>query len=596
MNKMNVVFICDNNYIIPTITAIYTLIASKKEYYKLNIYILGADITKENKEYFYKFNVGDNIISIIDVSTKQFEGFHKPSSNSYCVANESALLKFLIPNIFNNIDKILYLDGDIIIKKDLYSLYNTDISNYPLAAIKDSGSIYSKNLERKKFKKYFNSGVMLMNLDFLRKGNFVDKLIKAKKAEIHSNLMDQDIFNKIFDENVYLLPIKYNFLYINLLRSINKYTIEDINKLFSSNYSSLDEIKEDAYIIHFSSKDKPWKYFNVPYGDVWEYCFQQSPCKDAVLKRKPLVNNDKITLKRRIVVSLTSYIKRINTVDIVVSSMMNQIVKPDKIFLYLSKEEFINRDLPKKLTKLQGDMFEIIYCDDLKSHKKYFYTMQSYPNDIVITIDDDVYYPKTLIYDLIESYKKHPYSVSCMRGHVIKMYDDETFAPYKKWTKEIKIVDKESLLILPTGVGGILYPPNCMPYQTFSKEKIKKLCITTDDLWLKWMQLKNNVSCVLVKEHCKLNYIDNTQEQGLWKNNVYGKNNDIVWHNIINDCDVIDINGNNILKNLYNEYILQNNRTYKFYIKKVIQCYKDNGIIYTIKRITNKVVNTLKIR
>lgn len=64
--------------------------------------------------------------------------------------------------------------------------------------------------------------------------------------------------------------------------------------------------------------------------------------------------------------------------------------------------------------------------------------MKDFPNAIIITVDDDIIYSGKLVEDLIKSYVKHPTAVSCMRGHIIKMYDEETVAPYKKWIKEKK--------------------------------------------------------------------------------------------------------------------------------------------------------------
>lgn len=311
----------------------------------------------------------------------------------------------------------------------------------------------------------------------------------------------------------------------------------------------------------------------------------------------------------KIIVSLTSFPKRINTVDIVIKTMLNQSVKPDKILLYLSKEEFEKSNIPENLLKLQNNIFQIKFCEDLKPHKKYYYVMQEYPDSIIVTIDDDILYPKDLIQKLINSYNKYPKAVSCLRGHTIKLYDEETFAPYKKWCTEKKILNTPSLLVLPTGVGGVLYPPSCIPKYAFNKEKIKKECLYTDDLWLKWMQLKVNIPAVLVSDGIKLNYIENTQEESLYLTNIESKRNDLSWRNIIeNDTCLNEINENIIMK-LYLEYSerfikplisiveynnIKNSKSYKIgrlitfiprKIRSCFKCYQDNGIRYTLKRI-----------
>ena len=314
-----------------------------------------------------------------------------------------------------------------------------------------------------------------------------------------------------------------------------------------------------------------------------------------------------------VVVSLTSFPKRIDTVDIVIKSMFKQTVIPDKILLYLSKEEFKNKKLPDRLLELQSDIFSINFCDDLKPHKKYFYAMQKYCDSIIITIDDDIIYPPDLVEKLLKLYKKYPKAVSCLRAHTIKMYDEETFAPYKKWCVESKIVNIPSLLVLPTGVGGILYPPNCLPKSTFDKEKIKKYCLYTDDLWLKWMQLKSNIPAVLSNDGIELIYVKYSQEESLCKINVDNNRNDIAWRNIIYNDNGINMNNERIFIKLFDEYnrifndnmvsanefnLIKNSVSYKigrvitFIPRKMYasyKCYKYYGVKYTLKRILNVV-------
>mgnify|MGYP000808865909 FL=1 len=104
-----------------------------------------------------------------------------------------------------------------------------------------------------------------------------------------------------------------------------------------------------------------------------------------------------ITVKKReqkIIVSLTSFPKRIDTLWITVETLLRQSMKPDEIILWLAEEQFNGIDsLPKALLEQQKRGLTIRFCDDLRSHKKYYYTMQEYPRDIVILVDDDMFYP-----------------------------------------------------------------------------------------------------------------------------------------------------------------------------------------------------------
>ena len=99
-----------------------------------------------------------------------------------------------------------------------------------------------------------------------------------------------------------------------------------------------------------------------------------------------------------ITVSLTTFGKRIDDVYLAIESIAKQTLKPNRVILWLSKDEFFNKKLPITLTNLQKRGLEIKYCKDLKSYNKIIPTIKECPNDLIITIDDDIIYN----FDLIE--------------------------------------------------------------------------------------------------------------------------------------------------------------------------------------------------
>ena len=120
----------------------------------------------------------------------ELKNLHTFEENGICQATPSALLKFKISEILANYDKIIYLDGDILVQKDLTELYNIDIDGYYVAAVDDTGKIYHKKDVYAKYPNYFNSGVMLLNLKKCREDNISSKLpygfcefnVKAREA------------------------------------------------------------------------------------------------------------------------------------------------------------------------------------------------------------------------------------------------------------------------------------------------------------------------------------------------------------------------------------------------------------------------------
>lgn len=231
-----------------------------------------------------------------------------------------------------------------------------------------------------------------------------------------------------------------------------------------------------------------------------------------------------------VIISLTSYPARISTLHLTIKSLLNQGIKPKMVILWLAKEQFPNmeKDLPEKLLGLRKMGLTINFCDDLKPHKKYYYTMKENPESYVITVDDDVLYPENLVEILMDTSDKYPDTVVCTWGHVIE--DIENTATWNP-TMDGTI---PSFSIVPTGVGGVLYPPHCLSEEVYNKESIKKLCLNADDLWLKAMALKNRKKAVRVNMPAKLYFsILKTQKSGLYYENALEDKNTEAWKKIL---------------------------------------------------------------
>lgn len=239
--------------------------------------------------------------------------------------------------------------------------------------------------------------------------------------------------------------------------------------------------------------------------------------------------------KQKIVVSLTSFPARINRVWLTIESLMRQTTKPDVIILWLGEDQFKGIDsLPKSLKKLQKRGLTIEFCEDIKPHTKYYYAFQKFRDDLIITVDDDIFYPNWMIEGLMELHEKFPTSICCNRAHLISLNEKGEPEPYENWLKNPKQINGPTKALLPTGVGGVLYPPNCVDEEVFNKESIKKLCLFADDLWLKVMSLKKGTSVVKTENFpSRLFTVASTQKVALWKKNVKSDGNDIQLKKII---------------------------------------------------------------
>ena len=237
----------------------------------------------------------------------------------------------------------------------------------------------------------------------------------------------------------------------------------------------------------------------------------------------------KLDSTSNIVVSLTSFPARINLVHLTICSLMNQTVKPAKLILWLADTQFPSLEsLPLDLLRLIDCGLEIRFCDDLRSHKKYYYTCKEYPSSVIITVDDDLIYPCNTLKKLVEKHQRYPECVCCNRGHEIT-FRNQKIEEYKKWKKEATYISSPSAVLCPTGAGGVLYPPNCFYHDYLNKDIINKYAIMADDIWLKVMELLQGTKAVYTDNFPQwLFTIRGSQNVTLAKTNVDKNNNDYV--------------------------------------------------------------------
>lgn len=237
-------------------------------------------------------------------------------------------------------------------------------------------------------------------------------------------------------------------------------------------------------------------------------------------------------LKSKIIVSLTSYPARIPYVRRTVETLLRQTVPPDMIILTLVREEFSDADpsLMEILDGIEGAGVLLNWQErNLRPHNKYFWTIQSYPDDIVITVDDDILYPLTLIQSLLECHYRHPRSVIANRTHLITKQDGGELAPYAQWILE---QDEEHDLpcfdLIATGVGGVLYPPHVFDEEVFDADGIEATCLLADDLWLLVHEARLGIPVVNTTASPGLCYVPGSQDEGLYIENLENGRNDAI--------------------------------------------------------------------
>lgn len=184
--------------------------------------------------------------------------------------------RFLVaPTVAPMTDRVLYLDGDMMCRGSLGYLRNLDFQGNDAAVVSDRGEPYE--IKRMHTKRYFNAGMMLINVkQWMEEGLFDDIVRRAeenvKRVGNRLSHHDQDIHNEMLDEKCLYIEKKYNYLY-NL----------DRHSLFAKQPVNEDYHKQ--IIVHFAGHAKPWHTWVQWWPVVKEYAAIQkkSPWKDVPL-------------------------------------------------------------------------------------------------------------------------------------------------------------------------------------------------------------------------------------------------------------------------------------------------------------------------
>ena len=225
-----------------------------------------------------------------------------------------------------------------------------------------------------------------------------------------------------------------------------------------------------------------------------------------------------------VVVSLTTMPSRISKVHLTIRSILDQGVLPFKLILWVKSS--LKGNLPKSLTKLVGDVFEVRYFEYCCSHKKLIHSLQDFPNYPIITIDDDYLYPSDFINNLYEEHLNMPKAIISNRLRHIKRDNKNKVLPYSKWNNISEVTDANRYSLLIIGSSGVLYPPKALHEMVFDEVLIKKLTPKADDIWFTFMANLQKTPIILsTKSKKRLIPIIGSQKVALNKVNVHeGKN------------------------------------------------------------------------
>jgi len=301
IKKIKIISVSDDNYSQHLGVMLYSLFKNYLSDEKLDVYIIDGGIFSENKYKIEDIGREFNIpITFLKISKKIYQNF-KISHH----INSSTYYRISIPEIIDSsIKKVIYLDCDLIIREDISKLWYTDISEYFLAAVENPNFNRYADLKIPVNSKYFNAGVMLINLEKWRQYNISTQVIEFIKNNSEKIVLwDQDGLNAILYNKWKKLHPKWNqqTIMFELVASETNFREEEFN-----------EAIKNPSIIHYSTSSKPWHYMNEhPLKSEYYKYLRKTPWKKYLPPDKNISNTSKKIIKKILPNSMVNLIRNI---------------------------------------------------------------------------------------------------------------------------------------------------------------------------------------------------------------------------------------------------------------------------------------------
>lgn len=260
MNDSNkgipIFFAVDDGYIPFLAVTLQSLVDNSSSSNQYSIKILHTNVNEENKRKISKYQRENIDIEFVNLNCYVEKVKDKLFTRDYYT--NTTYFRLFIPELYPQYEKALYLDSDTVVLADIAELYNTDIGENLVAAAQEGViqniKVYQDYVEKvvgvASYKRFFNAGVLLMNLNELRRFQFQEKILYLLSTVKYSVIQDEDYLNRMCKGRVKFVDSTWNKMPIDI-----------------------DNVKiENIKLIHFNYVYKPWHFDNVLYGKIfWEY-------------------------------------------------------------------------------------------------------------------------------------------------------------------------------------------------------------------------------------------------------------------------------------------------------------------------------------
>ena len=269
-----VVFSIDENFVDYLAVTIQSLVENSSANKKYIVSILANSFSARSKRILSSFEKENIKIEFYNVKEK-LEELNIEKLRETMHWSVATYYRILIPFLFPNDKKVLYLDCDTVILDDVSKMFECDLEDNSIGAVIDYDTeCYTKSrieymeeeLKLKNYKNYFNAGVILFDIEKIDKNEYLNRFMELMKRKF--KFLDQDILNIMFEDKTKLLDLEWNYQYHFVFPKLKrKYNLKT----------------SEPKIIHYTTSTKPWNTPEFILCDLWWQYARKTPSYEAII-------------------------------------------------------------------------------------------------------------------------------------------------------------------------------------------------------------------------------------------------------------------------------------------------------------------------
>lgn len=291
--KIPIALAADNNYMTQLFVAAQSamLSAAKDTKYEFHL-LLSEDISRSNLE---KLECVSELNKRHDFVIHHLKDIYKGIIMRIGRFTNAAYYRLRLPSLLADAEKCIYLDCDVLVCQDLEELFCSDVSEKYIAGVRAPRHYRTEKviqeillrLEISSINQYINSGVMLMNLDRMRKDGVESRFHNLIKN--NDPLLDENIINKVCYGKIQILPPRYNIMPYGFLSDPAAEVYQNdpgLQRAYS--FDEWNDCRLNPVIIHYATRRKPWNDLSVNYANLWWKTAKELPFYEEILRQSSI--------------------------------------------------------------------------------------------------------------------------------------------------------------------------------------------------------------------------------------------------------------------------------------------------------------------